>query len=292
MAGREMTWVRATLWGVAAMAGAGAFGILLRWLGFLSFVDGKMSSGEIFVLVLFVLAIIPAVVVPIVALDRLWLVIIAICVLPMIPFGLVAVTKVQPFGPIPAMALAETRAPAGLDTGIRITDAAPRRHLARSVAFSISHTGRRGPNTTTYRYQVAPVVHAQWVPGMPVRVWAVVEETARDPHWDAEAGALFRPTDLSLAERAVRRFRADRTVSGPAEPGLAAPVIGLWVADAGAGRLEQVTDWALILGGSSLAWALLAFLGMRSKPGDGAADGLTPRVAPTKLPTRWKRRPR
>ena len=293
---QDVSWARATLWGIAAMAGAGAFGIVLRWLGYLNLADVRQMSGsDIFALTVFVVAIIPAVVVPIVTLDRIWVVIIALCVLPTVPFGLAVLTTVQPFGPIPAMALEQARPPGGLDTGIRITDAAPRRDLARSVAFSITGpTGRRGGRTTTtiYRYQVAPVVHAQWVPGMPIAVWAVVEGTAHDPHWDAGAGALFRPIDLSMAERAVRRFRADRTVPGPAQPEMAAPVIGLWVADAGATRLAQVADWALLLGGASLAWALLAWLGLQRKPAAGAAQGTGPRMASAKLPPRWKRRPR
>ena len=295
MAGREVSWARATLWGIAAMAGAGAFGIVLRWLGYLVLSDARhMSSSDIFILVVFVLALIPAVVVPIVTLNRIWLVIIAICVLPIVPFGLVVLTAVQPFGPIPAMALEQARPPGGLETGIRITDAAPRRDLARSVAFSITGpTGRRGgTTTTTYRYQVAPVVHAQWVPGMPMAVWAVVEGTAHDPHWDAEAGALFRPVDRPLAERAVRRFRTDRIAPGSTQPEITAPVIGLWVADAGGARLAQVTDWALLLGGASLAWALLAWLGMRPERATGVARGIEPGVLPAKLPPRWKRRPR
>ena len=214
--------------------------------------------------------------------------------LPIVPFGLVVLTTVQPFGPIPAMALEQARPPSGFETGIRITDAAPRRDLARSVTLSVSGpTGRRGgTTTTTYSYQVAPVVHAQWMPGMPIVVWAVVEGTANDPHWDAGAGALFRPIDLSIAARAVRRFQADGPMPGPAQAVPAAPVIGLWVADTGAARLAQVTDWALLLGGASLVWALLAWLGLRRKPAAAAAYGTGPRRPSAKLPPRWKRRPR
>ena len=73
MAGRDVSWARATLWGAAAMAGAGAFGVLLRWLGFLNLADVRQMSGtDIFALIVFIVAIIPAVVVPIVTLDRIW----------------------------------------------------------------------------------------------------------------------------------------------------------------------------------------------------------------------------
>ena len=76
---QDVSWARATLWGIATMAGAGAFGIVLRWLGYLNLADVRQMSGsDIFALTVFVVAIIPAVVVPIVTLDRIWVVIIAL----------------------------------------------------------------------------------------------------------------------------------------------------------------------------------------------------------------------
>ncbi len=292
---KDMSWARATLLGIAGMAGAGAFGILLRLLGFLDLQAGDMSTADMIMLVLFVLAVIPLIVLPILALHRIWLSIIAVLVLPMTPFALMFMTKVQPFGPIPALALAEVRAPAGIETGIRITDAAPRRDLARSVVFGVQKSLRRSGGSVTdhYQYQVAPVVPAQWVPGMPVRVWAVVEGTARNVDWDSPSGALFRPMDIDFAELAVRRFRAETRLPGPAETELAAPVIALWVADAGAARLDQVTLWAQILGGASLAWALLVSLGMLFRPPrDHAVRKTAPKALSAKLSPRWKRRPR
>ncbi len=279
----EMHWTHATLWGIAAMAGAGAFGIVLRLLGVLDLADPDWTNLEIAMMVAFVMACIPTVVAPIVVLRDSWLLIIALCVVLPTPFALAIMTTVQPFGPVRATALADTRPLWGIETGIRITDAAPRRDLARNVTFSVTRaSGRRGSTTTGYHYQVAPVVHAQWVPGMPVTVWAVVEGTAGDPHWDAPAGALFRPIERAMAERAARH------------PGVSAtdpPVIGLWVADAGAARLEQVTLWGQILGGASLVWVLLAWLG-RPKAGARAAQDAAPRPPLTTFPSRWKRRPR
>ncbi|MES2713149.1 MAG: hypothetical protein V4653_16330 [Pseudomonadota bacterium] len=286
-----MSWARTTLLGIAGMAGAGAFGILLRWLGLLSFFGAEMSTAEMIALVLFVLAILPTLILPLVALRRIWMGILAMVIVAITPFALAVMTKVQPFGPIPALALADARAPGGLETGIRITDAAPRGEFARRVVFGVSTPSRRGGSTTTtYTYQVAPVVHAQWVPGMPVRVWAVMERADQDPGWDSASGALFRPVDIGLAERAVRRFRAERPAAGPAVPEPAVPVIALWAADAGAARLDQVTIWAQILGGASLAWAALAWLGTGSRPGE--RYGSRPPVAPVKPPPRWQRRPR
>lgn len=278
----EMHWAQATLWGIAAMAGAGAFGIVLRLLGVLDLADPHWTDLELVMMVAFVMACIPTVIMPILVLRQVWLLIIALCIMLPTPFALAVMTTVQPFGPIRAMALAEVRPPGGIETGIRITDAAPRRDLARNVTFSVTYPGRRGSTTSSFRYQVAPVVHAQWVPGMPVAAWAVVAGTAGDPQWDAPAGALLRP---------IERFKAERAARHGGLPAAATPVIGLWVADAGAARLEQVTLWGKILGGASLAWALLAWLG-RPTAGARVAPGTGPRPPWTKFPPRWKRRQR